>query len=100
MKKELFILVFFLVNQSYGQNYFKASDSRIFLDNGLISKEIVLNQDSVFSSGLFLKSETENYIEKSKEFSFSVNDIGFNGYSGWEIIHTKKIEEVSGGKGV
>jgi alpha-galactosidase len=100
MKKTLFILLFFWANHSAGQNYYKISDNSISLGNGIISKEIKLSRDSLFSSGLFLRSVAENYIRKSKEFSFSANDIGFDGYSGWEIIRTQPIEEVKGGKGV
>ena len=97
-----FIVLFFLltINQAFSQDYLIKDQDQVILDNGVIQREITFSHDSLYSSSLILKKDNTGFIGKSKDFSFLVNGKELNGYSGWELMDTRAIEDTTGGNGV
>lgn len=101
MKQNLAIIVMLFLSISlFGQGYLHIGGNKITLDNGTISKEINFLNDSVYSTKLYLNQDRKNFIRKSKEFSFTLNELTFNGYSGWEVLRKEPVNDGSGGIGI
>jgi alpha-galactosidase len=100
MRNILLILTAFLVNSTYSQEVFKISGKEIVLNNGRVERKIKLSHDSLFSYGLYIPAGSYNFISKSREFSFLINNETINGYSGWELLSTGAIQEGPSGKGI
>ena len=100
MKKVLIIFLIILENQIFAQVFYKQFPDRVILYNGTINREIIFKNDSLYSSVLTIKSDNSNYISKSDDFSFYINDKEYNGFSGWKIIKTVPIIDTIGGNGV
>ncbi len=100
MKKYLVILIFLSVNGLFAQNFVTINPNFIELDNNFVHKKIALNQDSIFANELFISGDTNNFILKSKEFSFLLNEKPVSGFSGWKVVKKEKITDNTGGQGI
>ncbi len=100
MKKILILIVLFLNNELHAQSFFKINGSDIVLSNGVVSRTIKIEHDSIYSYKLYLNTDSNNFIETSKEFSFLCNNNWFDGYSSWELAATEAIQDAHNGSGV
>ena len=73
MKKALSLTILFYSTLLNAQDYFHYGDKKAILDNGSIKREILLDNNKVVCSTLYLNGFGNNFVSKSKEFSFSVN---------------------------
>jgi len=69
------------------------------LDNTYISRTIVYSDQSFFSSVLSMTGSERSYISKSREFAFDLDGKVVDGFSGWELLETRDIEDERSGKG-
>ncbi len=100
MKKLFLVFSPFLFAGAYAQEVFRVTDNEIILDNGVIQRRIHVITDSVYSSGLIVSGNPYNFISKSHEFAFKVNDETVNGFSGWEVLAKNALREGQSGKGL
>ena len=99
--KNLYCLLIVLLNYAANaQDYFTFSNDSLTLNNGSITRIIRLSGDSLISEKLWLNNDKKNYIKKSREFSFTVDDREMSGYNQWKLIKTQPIGDENGGKGV
>jgi alpha-galactosidase len=99
MKKLLilfFSLSFFNV---FAQTLIQYKTRKVLLDNGQISREIVISGDSVSTSFIKLNSEEKGLVNVSPDFSFLLNDKEYSGYSGWKLLSTEEISDQKQGTG-
>ena len=64
MKRILILFLFFYPSQGIAQDYASIHNGNILLDNGIISRKIVHQNDSLYSLSLSLKSDTEKLYSK------------------------------------
>lgn len=100
MKKCLIVVFISFSMNCFSQDYFRLDKNVLTLDNGYIRREISVDGNKVSSFGLTLKGNNDNYISNSKEFSFLLNDVNFDGRSGLKIISAESIHDDMQGKGV
>jgi len=74
--------------------------NEIVLQNGCIVKVISMTGDSVYSTMLSDSENSVNYISKSREFSFLINNEPVDGFSGWRLVSSKTITDDRGGRGI
>lgn len=99
--KRITLLLFILLHQlTFAQEYFRTNENGIVLDNGTVTRQITLANDSVYSSHLSVTPDTINYILNSPEFSLLVNGEEVNGFSGWRLKDQRAIQDTTGGRGV
>jgi alpha-galactosidase len=101
--QRLFITFFFLtiiMGTVCSQDYYRQSGNEIVLQNGSILKTIRVTSDSIYSLMLSDPEASVNYIGKSREFSFLINNEPVSGFTGWQLISTKKIRDEHGGSGI
>jgi alpha-galactosidase len=96
------IVVFFLLlsGRIIAQNFYTAAGSIVTLNNEALTREIVIKNDSLYCTSLFIQSDPNSFVYKSKEFSFFINGKEYNGFTGWKLIGTKPITDAAGGHGV
>ena len=95
-----FIFSVFAVSFLYGQSFYTRAGNMIKLDNGIISREILLDKDSLISQSLRLNKFPFNYIQKSCDFSVAVDHQTVNGFSGWKLVSSEPYSDPDGGYGV
>ena len=100
MKIVLLFLAMICFSSLYSQSFYELSGNLIILDNGKFTREIKISHDSIFSNKLLLRSDNRNFILKSREFSFLLNNKTVDSYSGWELISTSPIQDDYSGKGI
>jgi alpha-galactosidase len=100
MKKTVFFLSVFLVQIASSQEFFNISGNNITLQNGLITKKIRISGDSLYSFLLTDSASSFNFIEKSRDFSFLVNNNPVNGYKGWKLTSVQPISDYHLGNGL
>jgi len=100
MKQTPILFLFFIVFATYGQEFYTISHDKITLDNGRITKVLIAANDSLITSSLHIPNSSVNYINKSKEFSFTMNDQELNGYSGWNLASKETIHDDAEGHGI
>lgn len=88
------------MNRLYSQPFYTLSGGKLVLDNYLIRREIRIGDDSIYSVSLSLQQEGANYISRSNEFSFVLNDKIMNGNSGWEFLSSTAINDGKSGRGL
>lgn len=64
---------------------------QVLIENDHIRKELKYHDDSLFASLLQLTDREFNFISKSSEFSFLLNDQKYDGFSGWKLLETKHV---------
>ncbi len=102
MKKYLFLLFTIALSVPLqAQKFTKVTDKSISLDNGVINREILIDSGRIYTQA-FTLHDGESYCipANSKEFSFTVNDEQFSGFSGWTIEKAISIVDNTGGEGV
>lgn len=94
----LFILfAFILVAPIQSQEVKKT----IIIENGLVYREVNYNTKNIFSSSYCLLENNTEYIRPDAvEFSVTLNDILYNGFSDWTNIQHRDTADSRGGKGV
>jgi alpha-galactosidase len=100
MKDFLFLVLLFTATTTFPQQFINKSDNEITLDNGVIKEKISISEDSICPVELLHHTSEQNFIEKSRGFSFSLNDKKFSGYTGWKIMKNETIRDKTGGRGL
>ena len=100
MRTILTLLLLLPTGKVYNQGYYSASDDRIILNNDKIYRVLNILNDSICSSELSFTAGAYNFINKSREFSFLINERLYDGYSGWKLLSTNSITDNNGGNGV
>lgn len=101
MKKIISSVLLSLSIIASGQNYFRETGNTLRLDNGMVTRVIKIENDSVISMEFKLNESGSQFIDRSEDFSLLVNDKKLNGYSGWNLEKVEKIKdenEASGAK--
>ncbi|MDP4284949.1 MAG: alpha-galactosidase [Bacteroidota bacterium] len=97
----LFLIVLFsCLGNISAQNYYRLNGNDMILDNGKVIRNIKLSQDSIYSYKFSIDEKEKNFIGKSREFSFFLNDKNIDGFSGWKLLSTKEIKDDHSGKGL
>lgn len=96
----LSILLLLITNLIIGQPFYTKYKDSIILNNDRISRTIYFQNDSFYSSILKLDNCNQNYIKKSMDFSFAINDSIYTGFSGWTIDKINSVTSNTGGNGV
>lgn len=88
MKRRLFKYLFFmLISSSVSAEDFAIwKDNKLVLDNGFISREIIVESGRLTTRSLMLKNNDLNFNNNSAEFSFMINGTNYDGSSGWNLI--------------
>jgi len=87
MKKNLLNLLLLLIVPSLSAQTFGGwTDSKLVLDNGIVNREIVVENGRLFTRSLMIKNNDLNFNGKSEEFSFVIDNKSYNGASGWSLI--------------
>lgn len=101
MKRNLLIYLLFLlfVSSVSAQDYAKWKDNKLVLDNGIVNREIVVENGRLFTKSLTLKNNDLNFNGKSEEFSFMIDNKSYNGSSGWELLSFMPAKDKCQGSG-
>ncbi|MGM0474378.1 MAG: hypothetical protein ACQERV_09545, partial [Bacteroidota bacterium] len=83
----------------YSQDEATENEKTVRLYNGLVTRVIRFQHDSIFSSSLSLAGTERNYIGRSREFSCLVNGEYVDGFSGWELVAVEEISDDRSGRG-
>ncbi|MFR9653616.1 MAG: glycoside hydrolase family 36 protein [Rikenellaceae bacterium] len=62
-----------------------AQERIIILDNGSLQRKIAISNTGVSSTSLLLKGRDENFINRSREFFFTINEREYNGLQEWSV---------------
>jgi alpha-galactosidase len=100
MKNVILFILICATKQLSAQSYYQVSKNSIIISNNKLTREISVSNDSVYSASMTLQSGGASFISTSKEFSFSINNKVFDGFSGWKLVATQGINDANGGKGV
>ena len=84
----------------FSQDYVTEKGNLFELNNGFIIREIQFENSALFSSNLSMEGSERNYILKSREFAFMVNGNPVDGFSGWDLKGTERIEDNQSGSGL
>ncbi len=84
----------------FASDFYTQKGDTIILYNGLINRKIVFENNQIKSVSLKMDGDSLDFINKSKEFSFLLNDSSYSGQSNWKLNKTSKIEDKTGGKGL
>jgi alpha-galactosidase len=92
------ILVFatLFVTPSYSQEVFKVQGDDISLTNGTIYRNLIFSHDSLYSNVLSAPKSSYSYITRSREFSFLVNNVPVDGFTGWKLLSADAIRDGAG----
>ena len=80
------------------QSYYSVSENKIELNNGIITRSIIIQNDSLFTHSM--KLGDLQFLSKSKDFTFWLDGKELNGYSGWQWKASNPISDSHKGKGV
>jgi len=88
MKRNLLKFLFYLliVPSVSAQNFAVWKDSKLVLDNGVVSREIIVENGHLLTTSFKLKDNDLNFNNKSDEFSFMIDSKSYNGASGWNLV--------------
>lgn len=102
MKKHLFCLMalFLLWPALTAQDFAVWNSNSLKLSNGLVEREIVIENGSIHTRKLKIKGNDLNFAtEESKEFSLLINEKYCDGQSGWSLISILPAGDIRKGKG-
>lgn len=102
MKKSIwcFVTLLFLPPFLSAQEYATWKKNSLFLDNGVVSREIVAENGEIHTKNLKIRGSDLNFdSQKSKEFSFEMNGKSCDGSSGWSLISFKTARDTRQGNG-
>ncbi|MDP4131625.1 MAG: alpha-galactosidase [Bacteroidota bacterium] len=75
--------------------------NQLILDNGVVRRELVLEENKIITRSLKLKGDDLNFdTGESGEFSFALNDENYDGSSGWQLASMKPGKDDQHGDGV
>lgn len=98
---KIFLTLLIIYSSSlFPQSYFHIYGNDILLDNGSLIRKIKVAQDSIYTYRFSIDEKEKTFIDKSKEFSFLLDDKTVDGFSGWKLLSTKKITDENSGSGV
>ncbi len=100
MKYFITLVLSMMANILMSQDYVRVENDRIELNNGHIYREIHFDKGSFYSTNLSMTGVSRNYIMKSREFAFILNGTPVDGFSGWDLVRTERIEDEHSGRGV
>jgi alpha-galactosidase len=100
MKPLFLILALACFSKSWSQNFYTAYENEITLYNGNLLRAIRISNDSIYTTRLSIQSDGKNFISKSREFSFLLNDKIVDGYSSWKLLSINPIHDENSGRGV
>lgn len=63
---------------------------KIMIENDCVSRTIIVEANHIRSSAFLLKGDSDNFIKKSKDFAFTINDKAYSGLSDWDVLKTKQ----------
>ncbi len=88
MKHSAIFLFFLLAYISlYSQQFASWKGNQLILDNGVVQREIAIEENKIITNSLKLKGNDLNFDTRdSKEFSFLINGKSYDGSSGWKLI--------------
>lgn len=73
----------------------------IVLDNGVVRRELNLSDGQILGQKYTLLSSGTDFMRtESKDFSFTVDGVGYSGYDRWENISSRDTLLRNGGKGL
>lgn len=72
----------------------------IELSNDRITRVIQVGDRGLSSTVLSLNDSEKSYISTSREFAFLLNGQHVDGWSGWELLENKQIEDEQSGRGI
>jgi alpha-galactosidase len=102
MKKNVwcFAALLFLPLFLSAQDFASWQKNSLLLDNGVVSREIVVENGAIHTKNLKIKGNDLNFdSERSKEFSMEINGKLCNGESGWNLISFNPAIDSRQGKG-
>ena len=83
-----------------GQDFASWQNHSLFLNNGVVTREIVVENGNICTKSLKIKGNDLNFdSEKSKEFSLEIDGKLCDGESGWELISFIRAGDTRQGKG-
>ena len=95
-----FISLLFFAPYVKAQDFATWKSSSLILDNGLVSREIVVENGSIHTKSLKIKGNDLNFdSEVSKEFSLEIDGKVCDGESGWNLISFAAAADSHYGKG-
>ncbi|HYW96355.1 MAG TPA: alpha-galactosidase [Bacteroidales bacterium] len=100
MKNLLVALLFFIFTGLNAQEYYSLNDQVLRLSNGSLTREISFLHDSVTGRSLTIPGQGEEFLRRSREFSFRVNGKTLDGYSGWKMVKAENASDGRYGRGV
>ena len=100
-KKNLseFLCWLFFVSSVSAQDFAVWKDNKLTLDNGVVNREIVVENGCLVTRSLRVKNSDLNFNKKSEEFSFAVDGKSYNGASGWSLISFLPAKDERHGRG-
>lgn len=81
------------------QDFATWNDNKLVLDNGFLSREIVVENGHLTTRSLMLKNNDLNFNNNSVEFSFLIDGNSYNGSSGWKLVSFQPATDKYQGKG-
>jgi alpha-galactosidase len=82
------------------EDYAEWDRNSLLLSNGLIEREIIVENGSIRTNKLKIKGNDLNFnSEESKEFSLLVDSKYYDGQSGWSLISFNAAADIRQGKG-
>ena len=101
MKVWCFISLFLFATFLKAQNFASWKNNLLILDNGVVVREIVVENGHIHTKNLKIKGSDLNFdSEQSKEFSLEIDGRQCDGESGWNLITFVQAGDSRKGNGV
>ncbi|MFD2255244.1 glycoside hydrolase family 36 protein [Luteolibacter algae] len=83
-----------LIGLAYSEVTIIYKDNVLSLQNDVIQRQISLNKDGSLTTNSFrLLGKDREFVSKSDEFSFLLNDMPITGMSGWEYVSHQPVKD-------
>ena len=100
MKVWCFITLLLFTPKLKGQDYAAWKNNSLILDNGVVKREIVVENGQIHTIALKIKGSELNFDSgESKEFSIEIDGKVFDGESGWNLISFTSAKDSHIGQG-
>ncbi|MEN1784751.1 MAG: alpha-galactosidase [Bacteroidota bacterium] len=93
-------LILAFVFQGFSQSDDENPKKHSLLRNQRLLREISWQGDSICTAALRLSGDSLDFVLKSRDFSFRLNDRQYDGFSGWNILQKDTIADNFGGEGI
>lgn len=95
-----FLVLCLLETSLHAQDFASWQNHSLILNNGVVTREIVVENGSIRTKSLKIKGNDLNFdSEQSKEFSLEIDGKLCDGESGWNLISFDKADDARKGKG-